>query len=109
MSHDQVRYRLGFILYGEDAWRGSVRRSASGAPYIIFDAHGLTVKEARKLIEDIARIYLVPISLEIIHGFHHSTGIKDMLTEETFNDRLISRAVPDHNPGVTIFQIAAAA
>ena len=110
MSREMIANRLRFLVYGDNAWRLTVQMDSAGIPTIVFDAHGMRAKDAKKALEDIVRIlYSVPISLKVIHGYRRGTAIKDMLSEETFNDRLISKQSPVRNPGVTIMQLRNAA
>ena len=99
--------RMDFVVFGENSWRLKLRQYQWREPDITYNAHGQTVPEARRTIRNIINICRSPLHLVIIHGFNRGTAIKEMLAEEDFSDRLISRFSPDGNPGATIMNIAA--
>ena len=110
MSWDQMMKRFEFLVFGENKWRARLSYDKSGNPRIFFDAHGMTVREAKRAVENIVRIfYLTPIHIEVVHGFHNGTAIRDMLASENFNNRLLYRNIPSRNPGITIMNMASAA
>ena len=107
MNYQALQSRLDFVVYGKDNWRLDLKINQDGSPNITYDAHGLTVQEARRTIRNLINIARTPVHLNVIHGFNHGTGIKDMLAQETFSGRLISRFCPESNPGKTFMTIAA--
>lgn len=107
MSYEQVVDRIRFLIYGDAAWRVNVLKDADEKPYIVLNAHGMTVAETRKMINDIVRlIYCDTIGIKVIHGFNHGTAIKDMIASESFGDRLVRKYTPGSNPGVTYMEFA---
>lgn len=108
MDMEVLRKRLGFIIYGNNIWRLlSFGQTETGEPSITIDAHGQTVREARRMILNIINITRHPMQLDVIHGFNHGTAIRDMLAKESFGGRLEERFSPVYNPGETIMRIAA--
>ena len=107
MSYEQFETRLGFIIYGDNKWRIRIRKTETGIPEVTYDAHGQTVKEAKRTIENIVNGRFSPLRLNVIHGYNHGTAIKSMLSEETFCGRLTERNTPKNNPGITKMVISA--
>ena len=107
MERRKLQELMNFIIFGEDRWRVSVDLDANGYPAITYDAHGQTVFDARRTIRNIVAITRSPISVNVIHGYHHGTAIKSMLETEDFAGRVAERFCPDGNPGQTCMKIAA--
>ena len=106
MNYDDLLSRVEFVCFGDYLGRVKIKKNIHNNPEITFDAHGLTVQEAKRVIRNIVNVSRSPIHLCIIHGFNRGTGIKDMLTKETFSGKLINRFCPDNNPGETILDLA---
>ncbi len=107
MKRADLQKLIDFIILSDDRWRVTVNLDEHGNPDITYDAHGQTVLEARRAIRNISNITRSPISVSVIHGYHHGTAIKDMLVKENFSGRLTNRYCPAGNPGETILHIAA--
>ena len=101
MSYEQLESRIGFVVYGENKWRIRITETKTGTPEVTYDAHGQTVKEARRTIENIVNCSFSPLQLNVIHGYKHGTAIKSMLEGETFSGRLAEKTSPKNNPGLT--------
>jgi hypothetical protein len=99
---------IDFIIFGSDKWRINISKNSHGDPRIIYDAHGQTVREAKRNIENIVNVTRSPLHLEVIHGYNHGTAIKDMLALEVFPGRLAEKFCPQGNPGVTVMEFLAA-
>jgi DNA-nicking Smr family endonuclease len=88
----------------------SVHISGSeNAKKLVFDAHGFTAKKAKKTINNLIAVNKNEFTLEVIHGYHHGTAIKDLVndTENTVNKRVSKRKTFKENPGVTQLLIEA--
>lgn len=101
MGYDQFMKRLEFVVYGENKWRVKVKKTRNGDPEVTYDAHGQSVKEAKRTIENIVNSSLSPLQLTVIHGYNHGTAIKSMLNEEKFSGRITKKTSPTNNPGLT--------
>ena len=101
MSYDQLESRIGFVVYGENKWRINIVMTKSGTPEVTYDAHGQSVREAKRTLENIVNCSLTPLRLNVIHGYNHGTAIKDMLEGETFSGRIAEKTTPRNNPGMT--------
>ena len=108
MNYDRFIACINFIVYGNDSWRIQVAKNSHGDPSITYDAHGQTVREAKRTIENIINITRSPLHLKVIHGYNRGTAIKDMLALEQFPGRLADRFCPAGNPGVTVMDFVAA-
>jgi len=74
-----------------------------------FDTHGLTVKEARKLINNVAATSRQPVFLHVIHGYHSGTAIRNMIWNDSINPRFVRVKFQEGNPGTSIIKVAGAA
>ncbi len=68
------------------------------------DLHGHTVESARRLLTDTLRT-LPPDTreLEVIHGYHQGTAIREMIRK--FRHPRIERKILSMNQGSTIFEL----
>ncbi len=73
---------------------------------ITADVHGLTVKEARRFINNIITILNVPLTLNIIHGYRHGHAIKEMIMGDFTNSKVICKIPDPINKGVTNLAVA---
>lgn len=72
------------------------------------DLHKLSVRDARRLVRNIIAISRDSMDLEVIHGYHHGTAIKEMLHTEKLSNRISGMEGVKGNLGRTILHVAAA-
>ena len=108
MHNDALLFRLKFVCYGDNYRRLTIKFHSHDDPEITFDAHGLTVQDAKRVIRNIINISQMPIHPNVIHGFNHGTGIKDMLENDMISGKISSKCCPDGNPGMTLINVIAA-
>lgn len=102
---EELIKRLHFVVYGEDEWRLRVYKK-HGELNVLYDAHGQTVAEAKRTIINIINVSRIPFRLNIIHGFHNGTSIKDMLLHELKSQKVVCRFSPSDNIGKTIMRVS---
>ena len=74
-----------------------------GEPIRKVDLHGLMREDAIKRIEkELAGADSGTYRIELIHGFHRGTSLKDMIREEYAYDPRIKRVAPGDNMGITV-------
>ena len=67
------------------------------------DLHGCTQDEAIKIIERaLKNATCGTYQIQLIHGFHRGTNLKNMIRDEYQYDGRIKRIMPGDNPGITI-------
>lgn len=107
MSREQMVSNMKFILSGEDLERVTVRETENGLAYIDVDLHGLTRKQAERLVKNIINVNRGEFVLNVIHGFNHGTVLKEMIMETRWSSRVVDRSCPAWNPGQTFLTVAA--
>lgn len=105
MGYEQMMQKITFIMYGEDVWRANISRDENGTPVVRIDLHYMTVKEARRAINNIIAMYNFNFKLDVIHGYNHGTAIRDMIRSD-LNNKRVSNMIYPHNQGETILEIA---
>ncbi len=109
MSRKEIMQKITFVVFGENSWRIWLEQKSDGRWCLYFDAHGLNVQQAKKMLKNVIAIAPCEIELAVIHGFHNGTAIKHMIHNEGRKDlgyRLIRVSSPWNNPGVSNLQIA---
>ena len=107
MSNEALQQKLEFVVYGGNEWRlDSCAVDGEGIPKVRVDVHGLTVGEAKVFVLNVVNVVRETVALEVIHGFHRGTAIRDMLASENFGGRLEERYCSARNPGLTHMRIA---
>ena len=106
MDNEDIIRKLRFIIYGDNAWRVQARKDKHGKFYVLYDAHGQSVAEAKRNIRNIVNVVMIPIRIKIVHGFHNGTAIKDMLSEMDFGDKIACIYSPKMNKGETILRLS---
>ncbi len=105
MNKQQIIDRLHMIY--TDEYIGRLRIAVSkGHVSITADVHGLTVKEARRFINNIITILDIPLTLIIIHGYRHGHAIKEMIMDNFTNSKVICKIPDPVNKGVTNLAVA---
>ena len=107
MSRKEIMNKVGFVVFGKDAEKVWLKQTDDGKWCLFFDAHGLTVPEAKKILKNIIAILPISITLVFIHGYHSGTALKSMVRSENFGYRLQGISTPWYNPGESHLQIAA--
>lgn len=105
MGFTEIAYRMAFLLpTGSD--RHLEAEEDGDEVKVIVDVHGLTTRQAKRLINNIIAMIRRPFSLEVIHGYHHGTAIRDMIYTDLANTKIQSRHLETWNPGITVMAIA---
>ena len=107
MSCEQMMSNMKFILSGEDLKRITVRETEDSLAYIDVDLHGMTRRQAERLVKNIINVNRGKFILNVIHGFNHGTVLKDMMMTNKWSSRVVDRNCPAWNPGQTLLTIAA--
>lgn len=75
---------------------------------ICLDLHRLSVKQSKRLVNNVISMNRDNFSLTLIHGYVHGTAIKEMLVGNFDNPRVIGKHGVKNNYGRTVFDIIAA-
>ncbi len=72
-------------------------------PIVKVDLHGMTREEAMKAIDKaIAASGPATYQLQLIHGYHRGTNLRDMIHDWYRYETKVKRIIPGDNPGVTV-------
>ena len=74
---------------------------------IVVDLHGLCVKSAKRLINNIIVLNSEKLDICVVHGYHHGTAIKEMIEREFGSGRTKKINEHDKNKGRTILRTCA--
>ena len=85
--------------------RITTKLKQNGKSVVTVDVHGLTVKEARRLLLNLIAIDKEGCDVKVIHGYHHGTAIKEMIQNDLPNPRVIEKTEPLYNPGATVLTV----
>jgi DNA-nicking Smr family endonuclease len=96
-----VKMRFSMIFTKEQLERINTREIKGGITEVTADVHGLSVKNAKKFINNIINVARTAIKLVIIHGYNHGTAIKDMIRETFDNSHVVGKYDCSYNKGVT--------
>lgn len=107
MSCEQLMGNMKMVLSGDDLQRITVKQVESGLAYIDLELHGLTRRQAERLVKNVININRGEFVLNLIHGFNHGTVLKEMIMDTKWSSRVIERSCPAWNPGQTFLTIAA--
>ena len=95
-----IQFRLSLIFTKEDMKRITIKEK-NGETKIMADVHGMSVKNAKRFINNIINVVRTAVEIIVIHGFNHGTAIKDMIASGIDNSR-VSVISPDYkNQGIT--------
>lgn len=106
MGYKEIVYRMNFLRPEGEENRIRQIDEEEGRVHIVVDLHGLTVAQAKRLLNNIIAMIRCPFSLEIIHGYHHGTAIRDMIYQDLDNPKITSRHLNMCNPGITLAEVA---
>ena len=76
---------------------------------ITVDLHGLSVKDAQRLLKNLMAINREGYDICAIHGYNHGTAIKEMITDSLNNPRLTEKKKVKGNYGRTLLKMNRAA
>ena len=107
MSCEQILMNMMFILSKDDIKRITVKEAEGGLTYIDLDLHGLSRKQAERLVKNVINVNRGRFILNVIHGYNRGTVLKEMLMYTKFSDRVVDKQSPAWNPGQTFLTIAA--
>lgn len=106
MDITEITYRMDFLLPEGSDRRLEAEESEDGKIKITVDMHGLTTPQARRLLNNIIAAVRRPFEMEVIHGYHHGTAIRDMIYTDFQNPKIQSRTLQCWNPGTSILEVA---
>ena len=101
-----INFKLSLIFTNDDMKRIHVKEN-KGETKIIADVHGMSVRSAKRFINNILNVVRMNIQLIVIHGYNHGTAIRDMINNHFENEHVVSKYIDKDNKGVT-HSIAAA-
>lgn len=105
MRCEQMRYRVSFILYGENLRRVFIYRDDEGKMIVRVDLHHMTQRQVEKVIHDIILMNQESFILDLIHGYNHGTALKNMILNLVSNKRIEKKWVNPWNMGETFLEI----
>jgi len=70
------------------------------------DLHGKNRWEAKAFIRNIINLVNHPFTLDVIHGYNRGIVLKNMISSEEINSRIVSRHVSEYNMGETYLTVA---
>ena len=73
------------------------------------DVHGLRVKEAKRLLNNLMSINREGYNICVIHGYNHGTAIKEMIHGKLNNPRMEEKKGGKGNYGRTVLKMREAA
>jgi len=76
---------------------------------ITVDVHGLRVKDAKRLLNNLMAINREGYDIQVIHGYSHGTAIKEMIYGKLESPRLECKKAVKRNHGRTILKMNKAA
>ncbi len=100
--------KMQLVFTNDEINRISEKIRNNGSKMFCVDTHGLTVKDAKRLIQNLIVLDREESEIHIIHGFNHGTAIKEMIGNTIANPRINSKRTPANNPGITIIGLQAA-
>ncbi|MCR4895178.1 MAG: Smr/MutS family protein [Lachnospiraceae bacterium] len=72
-------------------------------PFVKIDLHGLNQEEAMKVIDRaLANASSATYQIQLIHGFHRGTNLRNMIYDWYRYDEKVKRIIPGENQGITI-------
>lgn len=107
MRFEKLMDSLAMILTEDDIRRIECRWEEDDIAYVVMDLHGLTGKQAERLIKNVICLGNGEFVINAIHGFNHGTVIKRMLMKTQLSSRVVTLYSPDWNPGQTYITVAA--
>lgn len=99
-TFEQAMERIHFVVYGENEKRLQVSQQDTLA--ITLDLHQLSKKDASRLICNVINIVDQPCKIDLIHGYHHGTVIKDYIQNDLHNRKIVQKKTFQKNPGHTM-------
>ena len=72
-------------------------------PFVKLDLHGLRQEEAIRVIDRaLAAAGPMTYQLQLIHGYHRGTSLRNMIQDEYRWHEKVLRILPGDNPGITV-------
>ncbi len=106
MGCDQMMMKMSFVMKKEYLKKASVVINEDGVMVIRIDLHGLTQREAKKLIDALLLLNRGVFILDLIHGYVHGMELKKLIYSGLDNRRIIRKWGYSNNPGETFLQVA---
>ena len=107
MGCEQLLSNMRSILKCEDLKRIECKEVIDGLACVVLDLHGLSYKNAVKMIKNVISVNRGAFVINAIHGYSHGTILKEMINNELLSYRISKRYTPAWNPGQTYLKIAA--
>ena len=108
MEYKKAMEKMTFLMCRDDLCRIRTEEDEDGIIKVIIDLHGMSKKNAIRMITNIMVLFRFKFRLEVVHGYNHGTVIKEYIYNELISNRIISKTSPFYNPGVTDLMIAGA-
>ena len=106
MEYKTAMEKMTFLMCGDDLCRIRTEQDEDGIVKVIIDLHGMSKRNAIRMITNIMVLFRFKFRLEVVHGYNHGTAIKEYIYNELINSRIISKVSPTYNPGITDLMIA---
>lgn len=90
---------------GKNARRVKISKNNYGDIFISVDLHGMQKEEASYFIRRLIDSNPFAFSMEVIHGFHNGTILRNMVKKELVSMRIVDRYSDPWNPGSTYLTI----
>ena len=104
---DDFTRRMMFVLSKDDAYRIKVSKEGE-TPVVTVDLHGLNRYQAEKILKNLLNVSRQEFKLNVIHGYNHGTGLKEMIANRFQNSHISEKFTDNRNMGLThIFAKAA--
>ena len=103
----KMRLRLGMVFTKEQMERLSVSSTNDGVVTVRANVHNMTCQEAKTFLKNVIALFRGAFRLIVVHGFHHGTCIRDMISRELLSDKVVRVNRCQWNEGITEIDIRA--
>ena len=93
-------------LYTPDDLKRFKCVDTAGQATVWVDVHGMTCRQARRLIDNLINLSDCSLRLAVIHGYNHGTALSKMVRNDIDNKRILTRVGCKYNPGITFLDIS---
>ncbi len=107
MGCEQMMQRMSFVLNKDYLRKAAVILNEEDRMIVKIDLHGMTKKEAFKVIHGIILLNKGNFVLNLIHGYNSGVVLKKMICEELNHERISKIWRFGYNPGETFLEIKA--
>lgn len=82
MEYKTAMEKMTFLMCGDDLCRIRTEQDEDGIIKVIIDLHGMSKKNAIRMITNIMVLFRFKFRLEVVHGYNHGTAIKEYIYNE---------------------------